>query len=296
MEPFSFQQIKKAAKELSERYRKKERPYLRSPEDRHAYLLTRLPATQAALGRVLRELSGTQVSFCLDIGAGPGASWEPLSERWPSLEQATFVELDAEFVKLGKERLQGKPVSWRREPAEKLDGIAPQDLVLFSYSWGEIGSLDVLEKAWNLCRQFLVIVEPGTPRGYEDVLKARDLLIQKGGNVIAPCPHHRVCPWQGSAEWCHFGVRLERSQGHRWAKEGSLGYEDEKFSYIIMAKEKHSPIFARMVRDSLKRKGHTLLTLCTNQGIEIKTVSKKEKELFKKVNKLKWGDKIIESI
>lgn len=296
MDSFSPQQIKKAAQALSDRYRRGDTPYLRAPEDRHAYLITRLPATEAALRRVLSELAGAQISSYLDIGAGPGVSWDPMEERWPSLQTATFVELDLTFIQLGKKRLQDKPILWKHQSANQLEGIEAYDLVLFSYSWGEIKNLAVLHRAWALCKQFLVIVEPGTPRGYEAMLTAREELIRQGGYVVAPCPHARACPWKGSSEWCHFGVRLERSPEHQRVKEGRLGYEDEKFSYIIISKTPSSPFFRRLVKNSLKRKGHTLLTLCTAEGIEVKTISKKEKEIFKQINKLKWGDKIIDII
>lgn len=291
---FSPAQIKKAALALSERYRKGETPYLRSIEDRHAYLVTRLPATQAALSRVLQELRGAQIESYLDVGAGPGGSWDVVVEVFPSLQEATFIELDREFVKIGRAHLEGKPVIWKNEAAAELD-VKQHDMVLFSYSWGEIKSLSVLNQAWNLAAKFLVIVEPGTPRGFTSILNARDELVQKGGHVIAPCPHSQRCPWQGSSEWCHFGVRLERSREHQWAKEGSRGFEDEKFSYTIISKEKETPFLGRMVKDSLRRKGHTILTLCTVNGIELKTVSKKEKE-YKNTNKLKWGDKVIDNI
>ncbi len=291
---FSPAQIKKAALALSERYRKGETPYLRSIEDRHAYLVTRLPATQAALQRVLQEIQGAHISSYLDIGAGPGGSWNVVESIFPSLQEATFVELDREFVKIGKTRLERKPVTWKNEAASELD-VKQHDIVLLSYSWGEIKNLSVLNQAWKLTKKYLVIVEPGTPRGYAAMLEARDELIQKGGHVVAPCPHSQRCPWQGSSEWCHFGVRLERSREHQWAKDGSRGFEDEKFSYTILSKERANPLFGRMVKDSLRRKGHTILTLCTEKGIELKTVSKKDKE-YKNTNKLKWGDKVIDTI
>jgi ribosomal protein RSM22 (predicted rRNA methylase) len=291
---FTPQQVKKAAEALSERYRKGETPYLRAPEDRHAYLITRLPATQAALRRVFEELRGERIASYLDIGAGPGASWDVVEDSFAGIEQATFVELDREFVKIGKENLKDKPITWINESVLTTN-VKPHDMVLFSYSWGEIKNFTVLTKAWAACNQFLVIVEPGTPRGYAGMLEARDELIKRGAHVIAPCPHSRKCPWQGSPEWCHFGVRLERSREHQWAKGGSMGYEDEKFSYIILSKEPRKPFYGRMVKDSLRRKGHTILTLCTQSGIELKTVTKSN-DNYKSINKLNWGDKLIDTI
>lgn len=286
-----MEQIKKAAQALSERYRTGDKPYLRAPEDREAYLVTRLPATQAALGRVLKEMQGADISSYLDVGAGPGGSWEVAREWFPQLELATFVEVDREFTHIGKNKLKDQPILWMKD----IRDVKPHDMVLFSYSWGEIKNLEILMHAWRLCTQCLVIVEPGTPAGYVSMLEAREALIKEGGVVVAPCPHSRACPLKGSSEWCHFGVRLERSREHQWAKGGSLGFEDEKFSYVIVSKHERASFMGRMVKDLLRRKGHTILTLCTEHGIESKTVSKKESN-YKQINKLSWGDKVIDII
>lgn len=276
-------EIKKAAIGLSERYRKGIKPYLRTELDRHAYLITRLPATQAAIQRVLKEIKQFTVESYLDIGAGPATSWGAVTLFWPQVK-ATMIEKDRIFFEIGK-RATPPQVKWMKELSE-----TPHDLVLFSYSWGEIDDLELLSKAWKLARQFLVVIEPGTPRGYENVLKARSWCIEQGGAVVAPCPHSQKCPWQGTDQWCHFGVRLERSREHQLAKEGSLGFEDEKFSYTILSKQPQNLFSTRLLKDPLRRKGHTVITLCTPQGVEEKTVTKSQKDQYKMVNKLKWGD------
>ncbi len=289
---YSSAELKKAAQALSERYRTGQVPYLRSPQDRHAYLLTRYPATKAALQRVFQEIKSFPLQTLLDIGAGPGTSWEAAQETWDSLTKATFLERDRDFVEIGSKMTPKEKVRWVTGDVSKQASFEVHDLVLFSYSWGEILDLSLLEKAWQAAAQFLVIVEPGTPRGYQSMLKARDFCISKGGIVFAPCPHSKACPLQNTPEWCHFGVRLQRTDEHRLAKEGSLGFEDEKFSYVIMSKQPIESSFSRLLKDPLRRKGHTLITLCSKSGIEQKTVTKKDKEFYKRVNKLKWGDKI----
>ncbi len=75
-----------------------------------------------------------------------------------------------------------------------------------------------------------------------------------------------------------------------------MGFEDEKYSYVILSKELLETDFSRLLKDPLRRKGHTLITLCTKNGIEQKTVTKKDKEYYKKINKLKWGDKIVNKV
>ena len=288
---FSQAELKKAAQALSERYRTGQTPYLRSRQDRHAYLLTRYPATKAALHRVFQEIRSFPIQTLLDIGAGPGTSWEAAQETWDSLTGATFLERDRDFVEIGSQMTPDK-VRWVTGDVSKQASFEVHDMVLFSYSWGEILDLALLEKAWQATGKFLVIVEPGTPKGYQSMLKARDFCISKQGTVFAPCPHSKACPWQNTPEWCHFGVRLQRSTEHRLAKEGVLGFEDEKFSYVILSKQPLETSFSRLLKDPIRRKGHTLITLCSKNGIEQKTITKKDKEFYKRVNKLKWGDKV----
>jgi ribosomal protein RSM22 (predicted rRNA methylase) len=290
---FSSSALKKAAQALSERYRTGQTPYLRTREDRYAYVLTRYPATKAALQRVFQEIRAFPIQSMLDIGAGPGTSWEAAEEIWSSLAQATLIERDRDFVEIGSKNTPPDRVRWVTGDVSRISQFESHDLVLFSYSWGEILDLSLLERAWQSARQFLIVVEPGTPRGYQSMLKARELCVAREGIVYAPCPHSKACPWEKTKEWCHFGVRLERSNEHRLAKEGSLGYEDEKFSYVILSKQAVAPAFSRLLKDPFRRKGHTLITLCSKEGIEEKTITKKDKGNYKLINKLKWGDKII---
>ena len=94
-------------------------------------------------------------------------------------------------------------------------------------------------------------------------------------------------------DWCHFAARLARSSTHRQAKGGTLGYEDEKFSYVIMSKNENGFSGARILRHPIKNKGHVSLKLCTQEGLCERTISKKDKELYKKARKLEWGDSLF---
>ncbi len=52
---------------------------------------------------------------------------------------------------------------------------------------------------------------PARPRGARPPDRRRP-------HVAAPCPHERDCPLAGTADWCHFAVRVARSSAHRQAK------------------------------------------------------------------------------
>jgi ribosomal protein RSM22 (predicted rRNA methylase) len=47
---------------------------------------------------------------------------------------------------------------------------------------------------------------------------------------------------------------------------------------------------ARVIRKPLQRSGHVLLDLCTANGLKRQTISKRDKEAYKKAVKLDWGD------
>ena len=61
----------------------------------------------------------------------------------------------------------------------------------------------------------------------------------------------------GTRDWCHFAARVNRSALHRRLKEGQLGYEDEKYSYVAAAATGHlaRPASGRIVRHPVFRKG-----------------------------------------
>jgi ribosomal protein RSM22 (predicted rRNA methylase) len=140
-----------------------------------------------------------------------------------------------------------------------LSGEFPEkDLTVMSYVTGELAPSSIeplIEKAWRSARHFLVIIEPGTPAGFERIRAIRSQLISLGGHVVAPCPHGNACPMAGG-DWCHFSVRLDRSSFHRQCKDGELTYEDEKYSYVIFSKEPHAPSGPRILRPRHRHTGH----------------------------------------
>jgi ribosomal protein RSM22 (predicted rRNA methylase) len=94
-----------------------------------------------------------------------------------------------------------------------------------------------------------------------------------------------------AGDWCHFSQRVERTSQHRQLKGGALGYEDEKFSYLIAAKSTVPSKGARIVRHPSKHSGHVQLALCTAEGkLENHTVTRSSKEAYKRARKVEWGD------
>jgi ribosomal protein RSM22 (predicted rRNA methylase) len=292
--------LSRAAATLSESYRAgKSSLAVPDASARAAYLLTRLPATYAADAAVFRELRArvdAPVTSMLDLGAGPGTSlWAAAEEL--GVENFTAVERDAHFLALGR-RLAGRSANpglgntaWLSGDLRSGFQAAAHDLVVLSYSLGELPDpVPTIRAAWDLSRIALVLIEPGTTAGFGQILRARELLIGLGAQIAAPCPHHNSCPLAVRNDWCHFSVRLERTAEHRRLKGGDLGYEDEKYSYVIAAKAPVRRPEARIVRHPLKHPGHVKFTLCTPNDLQHPTVGKSQKALYRSARKAEWGD------
>src|SRR6478752_10690254 len=105
--------LAQATAQLTERY--KAADFSTSPiateAHRAAYLAVRLPATYAALRRVFAEINlrapQPGITSMLDLGAGPGTALFAASEEFSSLQHATLVEADAEWIALGKRLMAG---------------------------------------------------------------------------------------------------------------------------------------------------------------------------------------------
>jgi ribosomal protein RSM22 (predicted rRNA methylase) len=290
----------RANADLTGRYRSgaASAPVARSRDDVLAYAAARLPATYAATRIALGELAARapwlQPTTHLDLGSGPGTAVWAARETWPTLAATTTtvtaIEAEPEMRTLARE-LGGFELVAGDLPAAI--PANPHDLVTAAYLLGELGTAAfdaTLDRAWDATGGALVIVEPGTPAGYERILAARNRLVAAGGTVIAPCPHDAACPLATIAgEWCHFAVRVARSHAHRTAKGAQLGYEDEKFSYVAVGRSPGDPADARVLRHPQIRSGHVLLELCTHEGRRLETVSRREGVRYRLARKLDWG-------
>jgi ribosomal protein RSM22 (predicted rRNA methylase) len=255
-----------------------------------AYLAYRAPATFAACAFVFRHVAERRPDWrprtLLDVGAGPGvATWAAL-EQWPSLEEATLVEVEPEMLAAGRELLpEGRWVEGDAAAARET-----ADLVLLSYVLGELPDASPVARLWERAADILVVVEPGTPAGYRRVLAARDVALERGGHTVAPCPHDLSCPLP-AADWCHFAARLPRSRLHRRAKRGELGWEDEKLSYAALSRSPVDRPASRLIRAPELHSGHVRLVTCDADGeARERTVSRKQGGAYRAARKSAWGD------
>lgn len=288
------------AKNVSKKYREntgKGNKIITSNSEAIAYAISRMPATYcavySALSQTLKKYKN-EIKTVYDIGAGTGSATWAIQELLQP-QKITCLEYEKEMLKIG-ERLMKKTetkASWEQFDITKDCFQEKADLVISSYMLNELeesSRKNAIQKMWEATSGLLLLIEPGTPKGFKHILEAREILLQQNANIVAPCTHNGKCEISQD-DWCSFYVRVARSGIHRQAKNGTLGYEDEKFSYIAFSRElTFENGQARILRHPQIGQGHVKVKVCTQNGIQEKTFTKKDKEVYKKVRKLDAGE------
>lgn len=305
LEGIPVRELAAVAAELSQRYRSGAAfpgGLARSRREVAAYAAFRLPATYAAafaaLDQVKAGLPQWQPRSLLDAGAGPGTAMWAAAQHFPTLQEATLLEREAEMIALG-ERLAAHgrhplmgAAKWVRTDIAAAWRLPAHDLVIASYVLGELGETErelVLRRLWEHAAGALLLIEPGTPAGFARILAARAWLLEAGAHLVAPCPHAAACPLTGG-DWCHFAQRVARSRLHRDIKDGELSYEDEKFSLICAARMPAAALPGRILRRPQTHKGRVRFAVCTAGGtVEQRQVTRAERERYRAARDLRWG-------
>lgn len=310
----SFDDLRLAGSRLSQRYRAETRDgrqHLDGEAAVLAYLAARMPATFAAIRASLDAVAGRLPDFApvslLDVGAGPGTALFAAHDAYPGLSRATLVEASAPAMAVGEALTRdgfadganadtgdALHVDWvRGDLATALAARMPADLVTLGYVLDELAPAQLaplMAALWRLTAGVLLIVEPGTPAGWQRILLARDALLGAGAHLVAPCPHAKACPVT-APDWCHFAERVERTRTHRLAKSATVPFEDEKYAYLAVARTPAPPPVARVLAPARKGSGKVTLKLCNADGsLSDRLITKREGELFRTARRLDWGD------
>ncbi|HBL85155.1 MAG: ribosomal small subunit Rsm22 [Clostridiales bacterium GWF2_38_85] len=294
-------QLIKDAQNISNKYRAESgtgKRLVTSPNEVIAYSVTRMPATYGAVLTALKntlDLVETPPHSLLDAGAGTGsATWATHSLL--ELESMTCFEREGSMSEIGRKLMSESEslskAKWVNGDILKSDIPVTADLVIASYVFNEMNAEERttgILKLWAATKMLLLIVEPGTPAGYKQIMNIRKLLLENGGKIAAPCPHDNACPLDND-NWCHFSCRVPRSKLHKELKSGNAPYEDEKFSYIAVVRDDLKKADARILRHPYIEKGQITLELCKADGLKQVKITKRDENSYKQAKKAGWGD------
>lgn len=290
-------ELSKVQKNLTYKYKNESgesRSLIDSKEDSVLYAISRMPATYAVIYTLLNQLIEQgfieNVESIFDVGSGTGAGYFASNELFEDVKISLF-ERDENMIKVF-EKLTDNEVE-----IQKLDLIRDSfetkaDLVMTSYVLSEMKEQDRLNSALKLlesANKYLLIIDTGTPRTYENMMTLKRFVQEKGYKIIAPCQSEK-CGIKN--DYCQFYARVERSSLMRQAKQSELSYEDEKYFYMLISKEKMEKCEKRIIRRPIIKPNNIELMLCSSEGVKKENFTKKNKELFKQAKKSKINDMI----
>jgi ribosomal protein RSM22 (predicted rRNA methylase) len=267
-----------------------------TPLEAIAYAVARMPATHAACAAVFARLAEVMPDFTpaslLDVGAGTGAaSWAAIT-AWPSIGAITMLDRNPALRDLARKLADAGPMPDLEILSGDVTAEKPNaDLLVASYVLAELPknkAADIAMDLWQSAGVALVLIEPGTPDGFARIRAARVALIAAGAHVAAPCTHDKDCPLV-EGDWCHFSQRLARSRDHMLLKDANVPFEDERYSYVVVTREKVARE-ARILAQPLESKPGLTFKLCDENGLRAQFVASRDKEEYRRVRKLGWGD------
>lgn len=254
-----------------------------------------------------------------DFGGGPGSFlWslmlsstsldsEDQSLIQNSLKSYTNIEQSEAFLTVFKkivECLQNENIMPFKAEYLKQDYLTnttqlpTSELAVFSYTLNENANFPKLLARLAATTQKILIVEPGTPHGFQTVLQARSTLLKNGFLIYAPCTTAASCPLANkSNDWCHFVFRSERSKLQKHLKNAKLGYEDEKYTYLLMykntdpAKENLEPLSGQRIISRVTTAKHAVsFQVCAASEAQIIIPKKLDPSSYKAAKKMQRGD------
>lgn len=299
--------LQRAAQRLSERYRAETRDGRKHLSDdlaARAYLATRMPATYAAIHASFDAIAELRPDFTpatmLDVGAGPGTGVFAAHDCWPAIADTTLIENSLAIRRFGESLMAAGDIGqsqWLTHDLAMLPVLGrAHDLVLLAYVLDELQPSAIprlIGRLWDAAADMLVVIEPGTPSGWQRILSVREQLIAAGAHLVAPCPHALACPL-ALPDWCHFSRRVARSRMHRKIKSADVPWEDEKFIYVAASRKPGLLPQARVIAPPIVRGGTVSLKLCENDGsAALRLRSRRDGAVFRQARRLAWGDAIL---
>ncbi len=261
------------------------------------YAVTRMPATFVVLKTLVSDLIEQghlqNILSAIDIGAGTGAGYFALSDCYDKID-IELVERDNNMLFVLNNLIPNSKITKSDIVKDNINLKA--DLIMSSYVLNELAEEDrinVLKKMLEMSNKYVLLVDSGTPKTYESMMKLKEKIKEFRAKVVAPCMTD-ICPLKN--DYCQFYARVERSSLLRQSKSAFLPYEDEKYFYLLIEKQtenesdKDDAENIRVIRRPIIKPNAIEIVTCTYYGVVKQIVTKKDKEKFKHAKKIKINE------
>lgn len=303
----------RAVEEISQKFTVKREDigdYLKDPRLVSAYtafyLTTNFPKLREVFHWLPKEwLEELKSKTFIDLGAGPGTfslafrEWAEAPVKVIQAETSTVMREQAR--KLWEGLHPGEPLEqWSKPRSEK------GSFLLFGHSANEMGAREAIKYIQEIDPDHILFIEPGTKSFMREILEIRRTLLQKGFNVLFPCPGTGECPMQGRVDdWCHQFIHVRHAQDVERLTQ--LAKKDRRL--LPLTVHAYSKTFAhrdseRIVRVHPETKFSYEWDVCTGDSVVRSQVMKRglSKKKLKELDEVLAGaalesetDKVLES-
>lgn len=208
------------------------------------YLTTNIPKWSAVLKWMPQEFQeAIKSSPFVDVGAGPGTFSLAFMEWAPEYQQKIYqLETSAKMREQGARLFQGLYPNTSIEQLVSPREI-PGSLMVFGHSANEMKAVEALKYIEKVNPEHILFIEPGTKSFFPEMLKIREVLLQKGFHVNFPCPSENQCPMKDRSEdWCHQFIHVTQAP------------DVERLSQILKLDRKLLPLTVHAYSKSIKVK------------------------------------------
>ena len=290
---FKLQSVRK---ELTDRYKNSSgqgKSLIETKDDSITYAIARMPATYAVIFSLVEELIGEgklkDISTIFDVGSGTGSGFFAVKQLFENAAIELF-ERDRNMIQVFS-KLEPKQ-SVNLFDLSRDEFKAKADLVMCCYVLSEMGEserISTVKKMLGSAEKYLLLIDTGTPRTYENFMTIKRLVLGEGYKILAPCESEKC----GLVDdYCQFYARVNRSKLQRMSKQAEQSYEDEKYFYLLIAKNTSEKQERRVIRRPQILTNMVNLKVCSANGVENLKITKKDKEFYKKARKIKINETI----
>lgn len=231
----------------------------------------------------------------IDWGCGTGIASREVT-KWSGIKEVTLIDQSPLAINFAKEQLEKEEIASKSQSFES--SLTPSSLLVLSHVLSELSEKEITELALKAASVDEVIwVEPGSHEISRKLSNVRNIFLEAGLHVIAPCTHAFSCPMlqpQHQRHWCHFFANppTEVFQSAFWHKVShQLGIDLRSLPYSYLACSRHHSGSSnrgaeRLIGHPRTYKGYGKLFCCGASGLHERTIQKRDNpELFKRLVK-----------
>jgi ribosomal protein RSM22 (predicted rRNA methylase) len=265
------------------------------------YLPTNIPKLYCLINRLPKHVQKNLGDYnFIDVGSGPGTyalAWAHLF----SPKEITIIEKSPHMRDITKILFQKYFPSIILNFSENM-AKKEKSILFFGNSFNEMDQFDfeMLQKKQN--PEMVMMIEPGTPEVFQQILKLRTQLIQQDFNLIYPCPSNGTCPLEGQTQnWCHQYVHAIHDQAiERLSQLLGFNRHEMPICSFVFSKNKASCVTSTIFRTYPTGKASVELELCIGEQPKLKLLEvlrrDLDKKMLKEIEKLRAGDRIVFSL